>query len=306
MSYFTSMHPRSFFTSSVLCTKMLLDEAGEAVVGDVTLLNDVVRRTVGGKRELVRELRTEGERVAALREVLGVELTEEEREGLSGELSLGGQWGGISRGGPVGARTGCCTLVLAHDGALSDVDAVRMRWRKPPIHPHGGRRLVVVGAWLCGARRSARVAGEGAGLARRCCGEDREARCRLQHVLPARTAMMPRRPVSFPIRPPCSPSPRSHRSRRRSPCWSPPRGTSSPAWPCRIPPARHGLAGADCGTCGRRGKGTSTSGTCAPTRAVVHTPPPRPPRRGSHRADGEQMASCASPRACTASTTRRP
>lgn len=88
MSWFTSTHPQSFFTYSLVCTKMLLDEAGEKVVGDVTLYNDVVRKNVGAERETLRELKTEEERVVALRDVFGVELTEEEKEGLNGELRL--------------------------------------------------------------------------------------------------------------------------------------------------------------------------------------------------------------------------
>ena len=95
MSYFTSSHPACFFTYSLVCMKMLLgrgedgEEGEEKIVGDVTLYNDGVRKNVGAEREVLRELRTEGERVEALRETLGVELTGEEREGLRWDLRLG-------------------------------------------------------------------------------------------------------------------------------------------------------------------------------------------------------------------------
>lgn len=88
MSFFTSHNPRSFFTYSVLCAKMILDEASQAIVGDITLFNDSVRKTVAGKREILAELKTEEERVAALKDFLGVELTEEERKNILPERML--------------------------------------------------------------------------------------------------------------------------------------------------------------------------------------------------------------------------
>ena len=79
MSWFTSTNPRYFFTSSVLCMKMLLDEEGENIVGDIALHNKAVRETVGGKRKIVvEELQTEQERVEKLKDIYGVLLTEEE------------------------------------------------------------------------------------------------------------------------------------------------------------------------------------------------------------------------------------
>ncbi|KAK5116820.1 hypothetical protein LTR85_009080 [Meristemomyces frigidus] len=88
MSWFTSTSPRSFFTYSVLCTKMLMDEAGEKIVGDVTLFRDKIARTIGGQRELLRECKTEEDRVEALKEIFGVELMPEEREGIKAEMRL--------------------------------------------------------------------------------------------------------------------------------------------------------------------------------------------------------------------------
>ncbi|KAF2213900.1 hypothetical protein CERZMDRAFT_38024 [Cercospora zeae-maydis SCOH1-5] len=88
MSFFTSHNPCSFFTYSVLCAKMLLDESSQTVIGDITLFNDSVRKTVGGKREILAELKTEEERVTALSDLLGVELTEEERASILPERRL--------------------------------------------------------------------------------------------------------------------------------------------------------------------------------------------------------------------------
>ena len=88
MSWFTSTNKKCFFTYSVVCTKMLLDEKEEKIVGDVTLFNDGVRKNVGKDREVLRELKTEQDRIEALREIFAVELTDEERGGIAPELKL--------------------------------------------------------------------------------------------------------------------------------------------------------------------------------------------------------------------------
>lgn len=89
MSFFTSNNPSVFFTYCIICTKLLLDEEKQELVGDVTLFNNAVRKTVGGKREPPTELKSEEERVQALRETFKVELTEEERNGIPEDKRLG-------------------------------------------------------------------------------------------------------------------------------------------------------------------------------------------------------------------------
>ncbi|EMF13323.1 arylamine N-acetyltransferase 1 [Sphaerulina musiva SO2202] len=89
MSFFTSHHRRSFFIHHVLCTRMLIDEASQKVVGDITLFNRSVRKTTGGVRETLADLKTEEERVNALKNVLGVDLTAEEKTNISTEIRLG-------------------------------------------------------------------------------------------------------------------------------------------------------------------------------------------------------------------------
>ncbi|WPH00244.1 Hypothetical protein R9X50_00306700 [Acrodontium crateriforme] len=88
MSWFTSTSPRSFFTFSVLCTKMLMDDAGEKIIGDITLFNDAVRKTEKGEREVLRELRTEQERVETLKELFDVNLEPEEVDGIPEKLRI--------------------------------------------------------------------------------------------------------------------------------------------------------------------------------------------------------------------------
>lgn len=88
MSWFTSTNKRSFFTYSVLCTKMLQDEEKEQIVGDISLYMNVIRRTVRGERTVVRECKTEKERADALAELFDVHLTEEEEKSIQGDVKI--------------------------------------------------------------------------------------------------------------------------------------------------------------------------------------------------------------------------
>lgn len=89
MSWFTSTHKSSFFTSLMMCTRMEMDAEGEKLVGDTTLFQDTVRKTVGGKREVLKECKTEEDRVQVLHDVFGVDLTEEEKVNIPSERRLG-------------------------------------------------------------------------------------------------------------------------------------------------------------------------------------------------------------------------
>jgi arylamine N-acetyltransferase len=89
MSWYTSTHKNSFFTKYVTSTRMLMDESSEMIVGNVTLFGSNIKETVGGKRHVVKDCTTEDERIDGLREIFGIVLTEEEKEGISADLSLG-------------------------------------------------------------------------------------------------------------------------------------------------------------------------------------------------------------------------
>ena len=89
MSWFTSTSPRSFFTYSILCTKTLLDDSGKEIVGDRSLFGTSVRETIAGERKVVSECASEKERVEVLRELFGIELTEEERDGIKEGMRVG-------------------------------------------------------------------------------------------------------------------------------------------------------------------------------------------------------------------------
>lgn len=83
MSWFTSTNPRSFFTRYVTCTKMLMDEDQEAIVGNITLFQNTVRKTIGADRTVIKECKTEEERLQALAEIFNVHLTDEEKKSIS-------------------------------------------------------------------------------------------------------------------------------------------------------------------------------------------------------------------------------
>ena len=80
MSYFVNNSPASWFITTVLAVRMLLDEEGEEVIGKKMLLGGEAERNVGGKTQLVRICKTEEERVDALRGVFGL-LLSDKKEG---------------------------------------------------------------------------------------------------------------------------------------------------------------------------------------------------------------------------------
>ncbi|CZS94792.1 related to arylamine N-acetyltransferase [Rhynchosporium agropyri] len=89
MSWFTSTNPRSFFTKYIICTKLLMDEEKEVIVGNITLFKDTVRETIGAEKKVIKECKTEEERVNALAEIFNVHLTEEQKDGIPDERRLG-------------------------------------------------------------------------------------------------------------------------------------------------------------------------------------------------------------------------
>jgi arylamine N-acetyltransferase len=85
MNFFTSQHPSSFQTFTVVIVKFL--RRGSDIYGKVMLVNGDVKQNLGGKTKLIRSCRTENERVEALKEVFGITLTEEEKDGIKGRVT---------------------------------------------------------------------------------------------------------------------------------------------------------------------------------------------------------------------------
>lgn len=89
MSWFTSAHPRSFFTHFITCTRMVMDVNGEAIVGDITLFKDSVRRTISGEREVIKKCLTEKDRIKLLHELFDIYLSSEEKSNIPSDRQLG-------------------------------------------------------------------------------------------------------------------------------------------------------------------------------------------------------------------------
>lgn len=85
MNFWTSQNRRSFFTYKIVVMKMIL--RNEEIVGALTLVGAEVKRKVRGETEHLRTCKTEAERLEALREVFGITLGREEREGIRGMVT---------------------------------------------------------------------------------------------------------------------------------------------------------------------------------------------------------------------------
>jgi hypothetical protein len=85
MHHFASTSPASFQTTTVLVIKFL--RRREDTYGKLMLVNGELKGNTGEKTESVKKCETEGERVEAMRECFGIELTEEEREGIRGMVT---------------------------------------------------------------------------------------------------------------------------------------------------------------------------------------------------------------------------
>ncbi|GJP96903.1 cysteine proteinase [Aspergillus niger] len=88
MSWFTSTNPRSWFTRYVTSTKMLMDEDKEVIVGNITLFQGTVRETIGANSKVIKECKTEDERLQALAEIFDLHLTDEEKKAIPNERKL--------------------------------------------------------------------------------------------------------------------------------------------------------------------------------------------------------------------------
>lgn len=88
MNHTTSTARTSFFTYSVICSKFMAGEGDDGgILGHVTLFGNNVKVERRGKKETVMEIGTEEERVAALKDWLGVRLSEVQRGGIKGMVS---------------------------------------------------------------------------------------------------------------------------------------------------------------------------------------------------------------------------
>lgn len=87
MNLSTMTTPQSFFVQTVLATRLLLNKETKEVRGVQILHNDEVKRREGGKTEVIERLKTEEDRVRALREYFFIDLRPEEQRAIRGLVS---------------------------------------------------------------------------------------------------------------------------------------------------------------------------------------------------------------------------
>ncbi|CAN8104163.1 unnamed protein product [Discula destructiva] len=100
-NFWVTSHPESFQRKQNLVVKFIqgqtpdTDSNGEhvcengsprdvTVIGKVMLADDIIKSNMGGKTEVVKQCRTEKERIEALWEYFGVKLTDKEQQGIKG------------------------------------------------------------------------------------------------------------------------------------------------------------------------------------------------------------------------------
>ncbi len=91
INYFTSL-ATTFQRLNVIVIKFLRsgeedDGIQSMITGKLMLVNDTVKRNLGGKTEVVKVCRDEAERVDALNEWFGIGLSDEERRGIKGAVT---------------------------------------------------------------------------------------------------------------------------------------------------------------------------------------------------------------------------
>lgn len=82
----TTHNRNSWFTWRMVVVRTVLDEE-EDVVGTIILVNDSLKRRINGKTEHIATFKYEDERIAALKEWFGIELSEDEKSGIKGAVT---------------------------------------------------------------------------------------------------------------------------------------------------------------------------------------------------------------------------
>ncbi|KAJ5219527.1 N-acetyltransferase family protein [Penicillium chermesinum] len=87
MNYYMSTSRDSWFTFSVVCVRMLLDDTGESLVGDLTLFNSSLKRRIGATAEHIQTFSSDEERVAALAKTFNIHIGLADRESIRRTIS---------------------------------------------------------------------------------------------------------------------------------------------------------------------------------------------------------------------------
>ncbi|KAJ5970825.1 uncharacterized protein N7479_000743 [Penicillium vulpinum] len=87
INYYISRSRESWFTFHIVCVRMLLDEKGENVVGDLTLFNDTLKRRIGARSEVLQCFASEEERLAALEKYFNIYLSRADQASIRHTIS---------------------------------------------------------------------------------------------------------------------------------------------------------------------------------------------------------------------------
>ncbi|KAJ5636981.1 Arylamine N-acetyltransferase [Penicillium lividum] len=82
INYYMSTSPDSWFVHHVLCVRMILDDEGEKVIGDLTLFDNTLKRRMGATSEVLQSFASEEERVAALVKYFHIPISMAEQESI--------------------------------------------------------------------------------------------------------------------------------------------------------------------------------------------------------------------------------
>lgn len=93
MNWYTGSSPTSFQTFTCILIKFLRrqkeggEEDEQEIFGKRMLVNEVIKENLGGKTKIVKECKTESERIEWLDKFFGMRFTDEERAGIVGHVT---------------------------------------------------------------------------------------------------------------------------------------------------------------------------------------------------------------------------
>ncbi|EEQ84892.1 hypothetical protein RJZ56_001282 [Blastomyces dermatitidis] len=86
LNFWTSQHPTSTFKQKFICTKFLLSEAEDDIIGTLALTGVDVKQNINGNVEKIAILNSEADRVSALEKWFNVHLHPMEVRGIKGSV----------------------------------------------------------------------------------------------------------------------------------------------------------------------------------------------------------------------------
>ncbi|KAI2818229.1 hypothetical protein CBS115989_5343 [Aspergillus niger] len=87
INYYMSTSRESWFTFHVVCVRMLLDEDGDKIVGDLTLFNDTLKERREATSKVLEKFTSDEQRVLALERVFNIHISAADRETIRHTIS---------------------------------------------------------------------------------------------------------------------------------------------------------------------------------------------------------------------------